>query len=450
MADDSIAGGSEAVSSVARLLPGAGSSSPGRPVAEAMSATGAARIHVGWRGWVSVVAGTALVALVVLVEGLSPILMACGLALSVGLVWPALSVGPRRVKRVGVLGSTACTTALTKELELRGVRKYEVVGRILPRPAADGCSDDWVIGSLVELDRLVDEHRIDLILMGNGAARMEIFDAMTRTGTLPRAKLWELAAFYEDVFGHIPVSEINNAWFQCVLHPKYRPTPAAVKRALDVMIAACIGLFAMPLMLVVGWLVRRDGGPALFKQVRIGEGGAPFTIYKLRTMSIQATADVTWSSPDDARVTKIGRFLRPSHLDELPQLLNVLRGEMSMVGPRPEQPLLVEQLEASIPFYSRRHHIRPGVTGWAQVRCGYAGSQCGTTWKLCHDLYYLKHRSILLDLKILLRTVLAVVADHQWRESRSTAFVQAPVVPAPAAAEASMPMTIALDTSLAS
>lgn len=439
------------MSSVPRLLQGAGSSSPGRHVAEAMSAArGTAGLHVGWQGWVSVVAGAALVALVVLVDGLSPVVIACGIALSIGLVCPALSVRPRRVKRVGVLGSTACATALTKELELCRVRKYEVVGRILSGPAAGGCSDEWAIGSLDDLDQLVDEHRIDLILMGNGAARMEIFDAMTRTGTLPRAKLWELAAFYEDVFGHIPVSEINNAWFQCVLHPKYRPTPAAVKRALDVVIAAFIALFAMPLMLMLGWLVRRDGGPALFKQVRIGEGGAPFTIYKLRTMSNQATADVTWSSPDDARVTKIGRFLRRSHLDELPQLLNVLRGEMSMVGPRPEQPLLVEQLEATIPFYSRRHHIRPGVTGWAQVHCGYAGSQCGTTWKLCHDLYYLKHRSIFLDLKILLRTALAVVADHQWRESRSTAFVQAPVVPAPAPPEAPMPITITLDTSLAS
>lgn len=153
----------------------------------------------------------------------------------------------------------------------------------------------------------------------------------------------------------------------------------------------------------------------------------PFTMYKLRTMSIQAGGEVAWSSSEDARVTNVGRVLRRTHLDELPQLLNVLRGEMSMVGPRPEQPLLVEQLEATIEFYRRRHQIRPGLTGWAQVLCWYAGSEAGTTWKLCHDLYYLKHRSLALDLKILLRTVLAVRADHQWRESRSTPFVQTPM-----------------------
>ena len=140
-------------------------------------------------------------------------------------------------------------------------------------------------------------------------------------------------------------------------------------------------------------LIRRDGGPALFAQVRIGEGGQRFRLHKLRTMRVGADASAQWACPDDPRITRIGAWLRRTHLDELPQLVNVLRGEMSLVGPRPEQPEFVDRLEQILPFYQRRHLMRPGITGWAQVRCGYAGSDVGSAWKLCHDLYYAKHRS---------------------------------------------------------
>ena len=113
-------------------------------------------------------------------------------------------------------------------------------------------------------------------------------------------------------------------------------------------------------------------------------------------------SDAQWAAIDDPRVTPAGRLLRCTHVDELPQLLNVLRGEMSLVGPRPEQPAVVERLERDVPFYQRRHLIRPGITGWAQIRCGYARSESGSMWKHCHDLYYLKHRSIRIDLWIFL------------------------------------------------
>jgi lipopolysaccharide/colanic/teichoic acid biosynthesis glycosyltransferase len=121
-----------------------------------------------------------------------------------------------------------------------------------------------------------------------------------------------------------------------------------------------------------------------------------------------------WAGLDDPRVTGVGRLLRRTHLDELPQLVNVLRGEMTIVGPRPEQPEFVERLESWMPFYTRRHLLKPGITGWAQVRCGYAGSDVGSAWKLCHDLYYLKHRSLAFDLVILGETVRTLVADRQY------------------------------------
>jgi lipopolysaccharide/colanic/teichoic acid biosynthesis glycosyltransferase len=136
-------------------------------------------------------------------------------------------------------------------------------------------------------------------------------------------------------------------------------------------------------------------------------------VRKLRTMRVGADATAQWAEPEDPRITRVGAFLRRTHLDELPQLVNVLRGEMSLVGPRPEQPEFVERLERALPFYQRRHLMRPGITGWAQIRCGYAGSDIGSAWKLCHDLYYAKHRSVGLDLLILGETLSTLVFERE-------------------------------------
>jgi lipopolysaccharide/colanic/teichoic acid biosynthesis glycosyltransferase len=220
----------------------------------------------------------------------------------------------------------------------------------------------------------------------------------------------------------VPAAEITAAWFQCIVDPSYRG-PSAAKRVLDIALALLIGIPFLLVLAVLGPLIARDGGPVFFWQVRVGEGGRPLRLCKLRTMRV-GTAAATWASPDDPRVTDIGRFLRRTHLDELPQLLHVLRGEMSLVGPRPEQPHIVEQLERDIPFYSSRHLIRPGIAGWAQLRCGYAGSDVGSAWKLCHDLYYLKHRSLAFDLAILGETIGTLFVDpHRVPDPTATWFI---------------------------
>jgi lipopolysaccharide/colanic/teichoic acid biosynthesis glycosyltransferase len=180
-------------------------------------------------------------------------------------------------------------------------------------------------------------------------------------------------------------------------------------------------VLTFPLVLVLALLVRLDGGPAIFAQERIGEGGHPFRLYKLRTMLVGSGDVAAWARKGDPRTTAIGRILRRTHLDELPQLVNVLRGEMSLVGPRPEQPEFVELLERLLPFYQRRHLIRPGLTGWAQVRCGYANSERDAAWKLCNDLYYVKHRSLGLDLLLLAETAGLLL---MWSPDRTgTTFV---------------------------
>jgi lipopolysaccharide/colanic/teichoic acid biosynthesis glycosyltransferase len=182
----------------------------------------------------------------------------------------------------------------------------------------------------------------------------------------------------------------------------------------------------LPLIAVAAVAIKlTDGGPILYRQVRIGENGEEFEIVKLRTMSIDAERNgAQWATANDNRITTVGKILRRTHIDELTQVLNVLRGDMTLVGPRPERPEMVAELEQMFPHYRRRLLVKPGVTGWAQVRCGYAGTELGTAWKLCHDLYYLKHRSLVSDLMIMLETLVIAAKDaHRPLRAPSREFV---------------------------
>src|SRR4051812_16042500 len=335
-------------------------------------------------------------------------------------------VARERKTRVAVIGSAEGATSLARELSLSGATKYVVVGRVAGVPEGPSEVRDEVptLGELRNIGSLVPRHKIDLLVMTGEVPRLDVFNEIAAACLHLPVRLHELSGFYEDVFGHVPVAEINASWFQYIMHPRYRSSPPASKRALDLFIAVVAGIASLPLMMLFVLLIRRDGGPVLFKQLRIGEGGRPFTVYKLRTMRVGAPRAAQWASADDPRVTSIGRFLRRTHLDEMPQLINVLKGEMSVVGPRPEQPEFVERLEAWVPYYTRRHLVKPGITGWAQVRCGYAGSDVGSAWKLCHDLYYLKHRSMSLDLVILGETIRTLVADRQYSvEPKNVSFI---------------------------
>jgi exopolysaccharide biosynthesis polyprenyl glycosylphosphotransferase len=308
---------------------------------------------------------------------------------------------PRSV-RVAFVGGPEAALRLAGDLGHHRRAHARLVGRIAAE-AGDGDAVP-VLGALGGLRATLIAARVDLLVLGSGVARLELFDELAETCLDLPVHLVELSAFYEDVFGHVATAEINAAWFVHLVDPRaHRPSPG-VKRAVDLALALVLGLIALPLLAVLVVLVRLDGGPAVFAQTRIGERGRPFRLFKLRTMRVGSGDEAAWAEENDPRATLVGRFLRRSHLDELPQLWNVLRAEMSFVGPRPEQIPFVERLERSLPFYQRRHLIRPGLTGWAQVRCGYAGSDVGAAWKLCNDLYYVKHRSLGLDLLLLVET----------------------------------------------
>jgi len=217
--------------------------------------------------------------------------------------------------------------------------------------------------------------------------------------------------WYERVLRRVSLDELDESWFLFDRPLRARRLYAAVKRATDLLAGVLGGLLVCLLVPLVALLTCLDDGrPVFFRQERVGRGGRPFMIWKFRTMRMDAEAGgPVWAARDDDRVTRLGRVLRSTRLDELPQFFNVLAGDMALVGPRPERPRFVRLLERTIPFYDRRHLMRPGITGWATVRFGYGDSVTDKWQSHEYDLYYLKHRSPLLDAEISVRTMLVML-----------------------------------------
>ncbi|HIK79990.1 MAG TPA: exopolysaccharide biosynthesis polyprenyl glycosylphosphotransferase [Porticoccaceae bacterium] len=223
------------------------------------------------------------------------------------------------------------------------------------------------------------------------------------------------AEFFEEHFSLIPILDAQGLW--PIFSEGFALQPGRVnwriKRALDFTFATLVFIAVSPivvLLMVLVWIT--SPGPALFVQERIGLAGKKFKLFKLRTMIVHAPdAGQRWTAKQDERITPIGRVLRRYRLDEFPQLINVIRGEMSLVGPRPEQPDIVSELEAEIPFYDVRHIVKPGISGWAQVNYPYGSSVSDARRKLEYDLYYMKHYSIFLDLYVVVRTLRVVVSS---------------------------------------
>jgi lipopolysaccharide/colanic/teichoic acid biosynthesis glycosyltransferase len=222
-----------------------------------------------------------------------------------------------------------------------------------------------------------------------------------------------LSLFYEEWLGKLPVSELERVSMMFDIGEVHRQRYTRVKRIVDVALGAA-GTMALAVITPMVVLANLAGnrGPLLYRQARVGKNGAPFEILKFRTMRpVGEHLANEWTGEDDPRITRFGRVLRRTHLDELPQVVNILRGELSVVGPRPEQPHYVEQLTEKLPFYAMRHLVRPGLTGWAQVKYGYAGDERDALEKLQYEFFYLRRQSVSLDLRIVGRTVRSVVGQ---------------------------------------
>jgi len=228
----------------------------------------------------------------------------------------------------------------------------------------------------------------------------------------------DLAQFFERVHGHVPLDMSRSSWF--IYGSGYRQgwLRALNKRAFDLVVATLLLLPALPLMLLASVAIFIESpGAVIYRQERVGRRGKRFTLLKFRSMTRDAEKDgkPAWAAVNDHRITRVGRFLRKTRIDELPQLINVLRGEMSVVGPRPERPEFVAMLSEQVPFYAIRHSVKPGITGWAQVRYSYVATIEDSVKKLEYDIYYVKNHSMLLDALILLETIRVVLLGEGAR-----------------------------------
>ena len=221
----------------------------------------------------------------------------------------------------------------------------------------------------------------------------------------------DFSNFYEKIMGKVPLSSIGEIWFLENLTESQKNFYETAKRILDMLGALVFGLISLIFYPLIALIIKIDSrGPVFYKQKRIGQDGRIFTVIKFRTMIEEAEKDgAQWANHEDHRITRVGRFLRKTRLDELPQLWNIFVDQMSFIGPRPERIEFVKQLEKQIPYYQMRHIIKPGLTGWAQVNFRYGASVKDSIEKLQYELYYIKHRSFILDLSIILKTIKIVL-----------------------------------------
>jgi sugar transferase (PEP-CTERM system associated) len=341
-----------------------------------------------------------------------------GAAATLGLIaWRAAWIGPfthRRIRiRVLVLGTGAIGKVIAGLVET-GARPFSIVGFLDDNPnAPDTVPEPYaLLGKIQDLPALVEETRPDLIVVAQ----------MNRRGNFPAKALIDCRmrgiqvedwpTFYEKETGKILVTDLRPSWL--IFSDGFVKTPRTeiVKRLVDVGLSLTGLMLALPVMAAVALAIKMESrGPALFRQPRLGQNGRVFILNKFRSMREDAERDTgpVWAQQRDPRVTRVGAFLRKTRLDELPQLFNVLVGDMSFIGPRPERPEFVYELQKQIPFYMERLSVKPGITGWAQVRYRYGASVEDALEKLQYDLYYIKNLSLFLDLLILINTIQVVL-----------------------------------------
>jgi sugar transferase (PEP-CTERM system associated) len=328
------------------------------------------------------------------------------------LAWHAR--GPKRRLRRGVLVLGVGPAAdLLPELQFSHTRPFTILGFVDDAPdARDRIPAGFeLLGKTKDLPGLAQDLRPDFVLIALADMRRALPAEELFECRLQGINVEDWPTFYERQTGKILVANLRPSWLIFSDGFVKTNTTRMVKRAMDVGLALAGLVLSLPVMALVACAIKLDSkGPVLFRQKRVGERGRIFVVNKFRSMTVDAERDgAVWATAHDPRVTRVGRWIRLTRVDELPQFWNVLVGDMSFVGPRPERPEFVETLQREIPFYMGRHSVKPGITGWAQVRYCYAASVEDSMEKLQYDLYYIKNLSPLLDLVILLSTLQVVL-----------------------------------------
>ncbi len=349
-------------------------------------------------------------------RGVFPLSLLLTLAFMVA--WRSLARGllshPRLAHHVLILGVGQDAITIAREMLMRREDGYNVIGFVGDDPAQIGKSliNPSVVGVMSDLEEVVSRHRPDriVIAMPYRRGRMPL-DLLLKLKVRDGVTLDESDAFYERLTGKI-IAERLRLWRLVFADAsRWARLYRRARRMLDVALASVIALLTAPLMLLTALAIKLESrGPVFYLQERVGLNNTTFRIIKFRSMRVDAEANgPVWAHEGDSRVTRVGRWIRKRRVDELPQLFNIIRGEMSLIGPRPERPVFIKQLEQRIPYYSERHLVKPGLTGWAQVRYPYGASLEDAREKHQYDLYYIKNQSPMLDALILLETARVVL-----------------------------------------
>jgi len=322
--------------------------------------------------------------------------------------------------RVVILGSGSLARKIGEEVLHNHRDAYDIIGFVDedPRRVGESVVNPKIIGDYTALSAIVSQQSIDRVIVALPDRRGKLPVNMLLDCKFQGTGVEDGVNFYERLVGKILVENLKPSWFIFSSGFQQYRLARVTKRVLDLVLASAALLVSLPLFPFIAVLIRLDSpGPAFFRQERVGEGERVFTLLKFRSMRVDAEAATgpKWAQDQDDRRTAVGRFLRKSRLDELPQLINVLKGDMSFVGPRPERPFFVAVLLKEIPYYSARHAVKPGITGWAQIRYSYGASKEDALEKLQYDLYYIKNLSIWLDLTILFETIKVVLLGRGAR-----------------------------------
>lgn len=316
-------------------------------------------------------------------------------------------------QRVLILGSAKRARATVKDIQEHKYSSYQtfhVVGYVDDAEPRTYRPEVRYLGNSRSLPSVIDRHRIhEVVVSLDGRLRNHLFDYLVECQARGVRVSW-LPEFYERLYRRVPVERMDRNWALYMIQNKaiFNRVELGLKRLMDLLLlAAALPVFLLLLIPIAIAIKLDSSGPVFYRQVRLGRAGERFTIFKFRTMGVDAEKDgkARWADKDDPRITRVGSLLRKTRLDEIPQVLNVLRGEMSIVGPRPERPEMVEDLEKQVPFYRMRLLVKPGITGWAQINYDYGRTVDDALYKLQYDFYYVRYWSIWLDLYTLFRTV---------------------------------------------
>jgi sugar transferase (PEP-CTERM system associated) len=317
-------------------------------------------------------------------------------------------------ERVLFVGTGETARKVARQILDQHAFAYRVIGFIDDDASRIGerIVNPGIVGTPADIERLIATHQIDRIVVGLSDRRGKLPVEELLRAKMAGVRVEDATTTYERITGKILLDDLRPSWL--IFSDGFRVSRLnrLMKRTIDLTLALMMAVFTCPLIAITALLVLIDDGrPVLYRQERVGENGRTFVLSKFRSMRKDAekAGQPIWARDGDDRVTRIGRFLRKTRLDELPQLWNVIRGDMSFVGPRPERPFFVAQLSQQIPFYQQRHAVKPGLTGWAQVQYRYGSSLEDAMEKLRYDLYYIKHLSVIFDLTIVFDTVKVVL-----------------------------------------